>query len=226
MSVATPSKPEPTVAPAAVEPIVEARASPQQVARSGPGFAYMMIGFALVSLVISGTFGSIFCPDVVSGVQQDHFRIGPTTGWIWDAIALAIFLPVAMRGIRAGVTDRAPWTILGLGFSAIWLASMFITVFAPVWVYGTPPTQFPWTAGIGAIAALIFTAILCNIVKTGSFQPAESKVGFVSTTPPLGLESDTGDTVIRLRQLAQLRDSGAITESEFQAKKNDLLSRI
>jgi hypothetical protein len=29
-----------------------------------------------------------------------------------------------------------------------------------------------------------------------------------------------------LRQLAQLRDSGVITEDDFQAKKEDLLSQI
>jgi Short C-terminal domain len=29
-----------------------------------------------------------------------------------------------------------------------------------------------------------------------------------------------------LRQLAQLRDSGVITEADFQAKKDDLLTQI
>jgi putative oligomerization/nucleic acid binding protein len=29
-----------------------------------------------------------------------------------------------------------------------------------------------------------------------------------------------------LRRLAELRESGVITEAEFQAKKNDLLNRI
>jgi hypothetical protein len=32
--------------------------------------------------------------------------------------------------------------------------------------------------------------------------------------------------MVKLRRLAQLPDSGAITEAEFQTKKNDLLSRI
>lgn len=195
-----------------------------QAARPDLGFAYLMIGVALGSIFVSGVFGSIFCPDMVTGVQHEHFRIGAATGWIWDAIAIAIFLPTAMRGLRARVTDRAPWALLCLGISVIWLASMFITIFAPVSVTGTDPDQFPWIAGIGALAAVIVTAILCSVVKTGSFQLAESNAG--PTTPMANPDSAAEDATVTLRRLAQLRDSGAITEADFEAKKNDLLSRI
>ena len=199
---------------------------PGRVARSGPGFAYLMIGVALGSIFVSGVLGSIFCPDMVTGVLHEHFPIGAATGWVWGALAIAIFLPVAMRGIRAGVTDRAPWAMLGIGLSAIWFASMFVTIFAPVWVFGTDPDEFPFTAGIGAIAGLILTAILCNVVKTGSFGPAEPKAASTAGVPTAGPVSATGDATVRLRVLSQLHDSDAITDAEFEAKKKEVLSRI
>jgi len=200
--------------------------SPRQPAPSGLGFAYLMIGVAVGSVFVSGVLGSIFCPEMVSGAQHDHFAIGAATGWIWGAIALAMFVPAAMQGIHARVTDRAPWAMLGLGMSAIWFGSMFVTIFAPVWVYGTDPEQFPFTAGIGAIAALIVTAILCNVVKTGSFQTVETKAGSAMTPPAVEAEATADDATVRLRQLAQLRDSGVVTEAEFQAKKEELLARV
>jgi len=46
------------------------------------------------------------------------------------------------------------------------------------------------------------------------------------TTPTAGPELPADDAVNRLRRLAQLRDSGVITEAEFQAKKDDLLTQI
>jgi hypothetical protein len=185
-----------------------------------------MIGVAVGSIVVSGVLGSIFCPDMVTGAFHEHFPIGAATGWIWGAIALAIFLPVAMQGIRARVTDRGPWMMLGLGLSVIWFGSMFVTIFAPVWVYGTDPEEFPYTAGIGAIAGLILTAILCHVVKAGSFSPAEATATSATTTPTMGVESATDDATVKLSRLAYLRESHAITEVEFEAKKKELLSRI
>jgi hypothetical protein len=199
---------------------------PGRTARPNLGFAYLMIGIALGSIFVSGVLGSMFCPDMVTGALHEHFAIGAATGWVWGAIAIAMFVPAAMQGIRAGVADRAPWTMLGLGLSAIWFASMFVTIFAPVWVFGTDPDEFPFTAGIGAIAGLILTAILCNVVKTGSFQPAESTARFATTTPIVGTASAPDDATVKLRGLAQLRDSEAITEAEFEAKKKELLSRV
>ena len=68
--------------------------------------------------------------------------------------------------------------------------------------------------------------LLCRTVKVGFFQAAEPQSGPATTTPTAGLEPAADDAATKLRQLAQLRDSGVITEADFQAKKDDLLSRI
>jgi MFS family permease len=199
---------------------------PRQIARSDPSFAYLMTGIALGCIWLSYLLGALFGPDMVTGAQHDHFSSAAVIGWIFNAIATGVVVTAALQGIRAKVTDKAPWTMLGLGVGAIWLAVMFVAIFAPVWVTGTDPTKLPVWAGLAAIAGVILTGILCNFVKTASFQPAESKVGSTTTTPTVGLEPAAEDATDTLRRLAQLRDSGVITEAEFQAKKDDLLSRI
>jgi hypothetical protein len=51
--------------------------------------------------------------------------------------------------------------------------------------------------------------------------------GSTTTTPTVELEPFGDDATVRLRsRLAQLRDSGVITEADLQAKKNELLSRL
>jgi hypothetical protein len=197
----------------------------KQLARSGPGYAYLMTGIALGSICVSGILGGIFTPDMVTGSQHQHFP-GASVGWIFDLIAIGFVVPAAMKGIRAKVTDPAPWTMLSLGVSAVWLAVMFVAIVAPVWVTGTDPDQIPIWAGLGTIAGVIVTGILCNFVKTASFEPAAAMPEIPTETSIVGPEAVTDDATAKVRRLAQLRDSGAITEAEFQAKKTDLLNRI
>ena len=195
-------------------------------ARSDLGYAYLMTAIALGCIVVSGILGSIFTPDMVTGTQHQHLPIAAFVGWIFDLVAIGMVVPVAIQGIRAEVTDQAPWTMLGFGVGAIWLAVMVVSIFTPVWVTGTDPTEMPIWGLFSAIAGVVLTGIVCNFVKTTSFQPVESKAGSATTTPMVGPESAADDPTVKLRRLAQLRESGAITDAEFQAKKNELLSRI
>jgi hypothetical protein len=208
---------------------------PSRIARPDLGFAYLMTGIALGCIVISGVLGSIFTPDLVStggsadiGFVHQHVPLAAYMGWVFDVIAIAMVLPTAMQGIRAKVTDRVPWMMLGLGVGGIWLAVMFISIFTPVMVTGTAPwiTEVPLASILSVIAGLILTWLVCRTVKAAFFQPAEPPPGPATTTATVGPEPTAGDAAARLRQLAQLRDSGVITEADFQAKKDDLLSRI
>jgi hypothetical protein len=204
---------------------------PRQIARPDLSFAYLMTGIAIGCIVVSGVLGSIFTPDLVStsgaavGYIHQHTPLAAYMGWIFDVIAIAMVLPTAMQGIRAKVTDRVPWTILGLGVGGIWLAVMFISIFTPVMVTGTAPwiTEVPLASILSVIAGLLLTWLLCRTVKTGFFQSAEPQPGAATT---LGPEPAADDAAAKLRRLAQLRDSGVITEADFQAKKDELLTQI
>ena len=207
----------------------------RRIAGTGYGYAYLMTGIAIVCISVSGVLGSIFSPDLVStggsydsGFTHQHVPLAAFMGWVFAVIAIALVLPTAMQGIRAKVTDRVPWTILGLGVGGIWLAVMFISIFTPAMVTGTDPwlTWVPLASILSVIAGLILTWLLCKMVKTAFFQSAESQPGPATTTPAVGPEPAADNAAARLRQLAQLRDSGVITEADFQAKKDDLLSQI
>jgi Short C-terminal domain len=209
-------------------------APPRRIAGTGYGYAYLMTGIAIGCIVVSGVLGSIFTPDLIStsgaavGYIHQHTPLAAYMGWIFDVIALVILLPAAMQGIRAKVTDRVPWTMLGLGVGGIWLAVMFISIFTPVMVTGTAPwiTEVPLASILSVIAGLLLTGLLCRTVKAAYFQLAEPRPGSATITPTAGPEPAADDAATKLRRLAQLRDSGVITEDDFQAKKDDLLSRL
>ena len=197
---------------------------PRAVARWDPGFAYLMTGIALGCIWLSYLMGAIFGPEMVTGAQHQHFNSAAGIGWIFNAAATGMVMTAAVQGIRAKVADKAPWSTLGLGIGAIWTAVMFVAVFAPVWVTGTDPDRIPFWAGMSAIAGVILTWILCRFVKTASFEPMAQHVESITATPTS--VDLSGDATVRLRRLAQLRDSGVITEAEFQAKKAELLAHI
>ena len=166
---------------------------------------------------------------IITGYMRQHVPIAAYSGWIWPVIGLAMVLPAAMQGIRATVTDRVPWTMLGLGAGGIWLAVMFISIFTPPMVTGTAPwlTWVPLASFISVAAGVVLTWLLCRTVKAAFFESAEPQPGpAAATTPAVGPEPPADDAATRLRQVAQLRDSGVITEAEFQAKKDDLLTQI
>jgi hypothetical protein len=207
----------------------------RRIAAPDLGYAYLMTGIATVCIVISGVLGSIFSPDLVStggsydsGFTHTHVPLAAYSGWIWAVIALAMVLPTAMQGIRAKVTDRVPWTMLGLGAGGIWLAVMFISIFTPVMVTGTAPwiTEVPLASFISVVAGVVLTWLLCRTVKAAFFESAEPQPGPMTATPTVGPEPVADDATAKLRRLAQLRDSGVITEDDFQAKKGELLSQI
>ncbi len=69
------------------------------------------------------------------------------------------------------------------------------------------------------------TWLLCKTVKTAFFQSVESQPGTAARSAE-DIEPAADDVTVKLRRLAQLRDSGVITEADFEAKKNDLLAQI
>ncbi len=208
---------------------------PRQVARPDLGFAYAMTGVAVGGVCLSWILGSIFSPDLITtsgtsfgGTTHEHIPLAAYSGWIWFVIALAFLLPAATRGIRAKVTDRAPWAVLGIGVAGIWVAQMFISIFTPQVVTGTAPwlTWLPLAGIISVLAAVVLTGLLCKMVKSAAFEPAGSLSESETSTPTVGQGPSDDGPVTKLRQLAQLRDSGVVSEAEFEAKKNDLLSRV
>ena len=208
---------------------LKAEAAPGRDVSWDPGFAYLMTGIAVGSIWLSYLMGAVFGPAIITGIQHDYFNSAAAIGWIWNGFATGLVVIAALLGFRTKVAEKAPWAMLGVGVSVIWLAVMFVAVFAPPWVTGTDPDQFPFWAGMAATAGVILTWVLCRFVKAVSFESATSSVAATTPAPampPLLTPEVPDDATVKLRRLAQLRDSGVITEAEFQAKKVELLDRI
>jgi MFS family permease len=211
---------------------------PRQVARPDLAYAYLMTGMALCCIVVSGIFCSIFTPDLVSTsgatvgnvyvYSHQHVPLAAYMGWVFDVIAIGVVLSAAIEGIRAKMTDRAPWTVLGFGVGGIWLAVMFISIFTPAAVSGTAPwlTWNPLAFFLSVVAGLVLTWLLCRMVKKASFEPASSHMAAETSKSATLPEVSEDDAVAKLRRMAQLRDSGVISEDDFKAKKEELLHRI
>jgi Short C-terminal domain len=63
-------------------------------------------------------------------------------------------------------------------------------------------------------------------VKEAFFESAEAQPRAQTTRTTPGPEPATDDAATKLRQLAQLHNSGVINEADFEAKEDELLSRM
>lgn len=202
----------------------------EPVGRQIPTNAYPWIALAVGGIWLSVILGSIFAPPMVTGSQHDRIPIAALGGWLFGAIATGTVALAAMEGIRARVTAQPLWMALGIAVAAIWAAVLLVSVFTPDFVTGTDPTMLPFGEMLSPIAGLVVTGLVCSFVTSG-FRPSQSPVqdvpavGVWAQQPsPPAVPAD--DAAAKLRQLPQLRDSGAITEEEFEATKHKLLSRL
>ena len=179
-----------------------------------PGtFAYGFAGLAIAAIWISTVLASLWAPDLVSGSQQEHLPLVGLTAWLWGAIATGIVVLATLDGIRTPFPSRAAWVALGVGVSLVWLAVLLVSVFTPVIVTGTDPTQVP-LASVGAgIVGVFVTLFVCLFVKA-------------TQTPQTPRIPPSGPIPAKLRELAALRDAGVITVQDFETTKADLLSRM
>jgi len=114
---------------------------------------------------------------------------------------------------RSGPGYAYPMTGIALG--SIFVSGILGGIFTRDMVTSTQHQHFP-----GAFVGWIFDLIAIAFVVPAAMPEIPT------ATPMVNPEAVTDDAMVELRQLAQLRDSGAITEAEFQAKKADLLNRI
>ncbi len=91
--------------------------------------------------------------------------------------------------------------------------------FSPTGPYGSGPL-------IGLIGTIVVGVllVLLKLLRRGGLPP---KLSRRRTSPPKRMEFLSAEEVAaRIRELGRRRDEGLITEEEFQAKKEELLSRF
>lgn len=85
--------------------------------------------------------------------------------------------------------------------------------------------------GPGLLGTVARTAVIAgtarataNAVNRRAAPPALAPTPPPQPAPAAAAPGDAGDLVTQLGRLAQLRDSGTLTEAEFQAAKNRILA--
>jgi hypothetical protein len=130
------------------------------------GSAFLYGSVAIAAIWLSVVLLSLFSPDLVSGTTQDHFPIAMVIGLLTGLAATRSVVKAATRGIGS----PRVWVVYDLIVCGIWLAVALVSIYVPVIVSGTDPTQVP----IGAVVAPIAGAIATGAVSELFVAPARS----------------------------------------------------
>lgn len=121
------------------------------------GRAFLYASGAIGAIWVAVVLLSIFSPDLVTGTMQDHFPIAMVVGLLAGLAATKSVVKAATRGLGG----RRLWVVYDVVVGGIWLAVALVSIFVPVLVSGTDPTQVP----IGAIVAPIAGAIATGAIS-------------------------------------------------------------
>ena len=138
----------------------------QTAVQGTPITVYALTGLAVAAIWVGVVVASIFAPDMITGTQHDHLPIAGWTYWIWGLLSTGSVLLAAQRGLRAKVTETAPWLAYAVAVSVVWIAVMFVAILAPVFVSGTDPTTLPLAAIVVPIVGSVLTGGIGKFFET------------------------------------------------------------
>lgn len=143
-----------------------------------------------------------------------------TWGWLWPLVCVSLATGLATIKIDKVAASGAKSLGLILGFCFFALAVLSVTLSVRKRLRPKPPTLAnPGTASVGPgmfdVGAGTLSPASANLA---SYQPVDD------AAPAVGSASE--DPLDRIAKLARLRDSGALTEAEFEREKAKILSQM
>ena len=199
--------------------------------------ALLLMTWALYHLVRTGT--------CASGGPYVSARPCPEgTGAKILGLTGAIFALLIGGGIYAARGSRGHGATLGMGI-VLW-SLLFISLAAATFVaaFGPANNDDPGARTAAIVLAIVFLpmAILPLIGAVGfgfgrkrlkgqapetvRAYPEPAPPQFPFAPPPKAPGAPAGDVAARLRKLDELRDSGLLTDDEFEAKKAEILREL
>jgi hypothetical protein len=143
-----------------------------------------------------------------------------TWGWLWPLVCVSLATGLATIKIDKMAASGAKSLGLTLGVCFFALAVLSITLSVRKRLRPKPPT--PPNPGTASVAPGLVD------VGAGTVTPAPAGLAshqpIADAAPTVGLPSH--DPLDRIARLAQLRDSGALTEAEFEREKAKILSQM
>lgn len=205
----------------------------RSAAKRVSGGALMLLGVALIGygshyLIRNGSCSSTGytsygpvpkCSGAEALYIMSVFFLGPglalvgwlmsrTWGWLWPLVCVGLAVGLGTIKIDKAAASGAKSLGLILGFCFFALAVLSVTLSVRKRRHPKPPTlPNPGTASLSPVP-----------VGLAFHQPVADAAPAVG--PP------TEDPLDRIAKLAQLRDSGALTEAEFEREKAKILSQM
>ena len=197
----------------------------------------LLITWALYHLVRTGT--------CASGGPYVSARPCPEgTGAKILGLTGAIFALLIGGGIYAARGNRGHGATLGMGI-ALW-SLLFISLAAATFVaaFGPANNDDPGARTAAIVLAIVFlpmgilpligavgfgfgrSRLKGKVSVTASSYPKPAPPQFDVSPPPRPAGAQAADVTARLRKLDELRDSGLLTDEEFQAKKAEILREL
>jgi hypothetical protein len=156
----------------------------------------------------------------------------------------AIFALLIGGGIYAARGNRGHGATLGMGI-VLW-SLLFISLAAATFVaaFGPANNDDPGARTAAIVLAIVFlpmgilpligavgfgfgrSRLKGKVSVTASRYPTPAPPQFDVSPPPRPAGAQAGDVTARLRKLDELRDSGLLTDEEFQAKKAEILREL
>ena len=118
----------------------------------------LMVGLAVAAVWIAVGAMSLFTPDSITGTEREHVPLAALTGWFWAVIATGF---ITMTGAMGRTLEDGRWRGLALTIGLIWAVVAVVSIFGPVLVTGTDPTEIPLAALIAPFAGVLGTAFAC-----------------------------------------------------------------
>lgn len=131
---------------------------------------------AIAAVWVSVILTSILTPDMVTGSQQESLKVAAAINWLWGSLATMALL----RALKFQSGPPGAWMTIGLGTVVIWTAVAAVSIWAPVFVTGSDPTQLPLAAIIAPIAGLLLTRFLIELtfdLKDSLSEPPAGQPG-------------------------------------------------
>lgn len=137
---------------------VSADAHPTQLTDRNP-LARHAVSLGIAVVWLATLAAALWSPDMITGSQHEHLPLAAILGWLWASVATGYCL-MARASTRSGAeaSDAVGFVV---GIAAVWVIMALASIFGPVLVTGTDPTQIPLVAIVAPLAAMSATGFIC-----------------------------------------------------------------
>ncbi len=111
---------------------------------------------------------SLFSPDLVYGVDEDHVRVAAMVNWFWGLLGTVFVLrsTVFLRPNELGFGQDTAWGWIAPSVTGIWAAATIVALAAPTITVATD-IDIPIGAGVAPVLAATLTWYVCQFLVEG-----------------------------------------------------------